>query len=56
MELRARSLRLKQLEETGVVMRKQGQQGAEYHLTQAGKEFAPIIQNLGEMGASLVPH
>lgn len=44
------SLRLKQLEEAGVVERKQGQQGPEYHLTQAGKEFAPIIQNLGEWG------
>ena len=44
------SLRLKQLEETGVVKRKQGQQGPEYHLTQAGKEFAPIIQKLGEWG------
>lgn len=44
------SVRLKQLEETGVVERKQGQQGPEYHLTPAGKEFAPIIQNLGEWG------
>jgi DNA-binding HxlR family transcriptional regulator len=44
------SQRLKQLEETGVVKRKQGRQGPEYHLTQAGLEFAPIIQNLGEWG------
>jgi DNA-binding HxlR family transcriptional regulator len=44
------SLRLKQLEEAGVVKRKLGQLGPEYHLTQAGKEFAPIVQNLGEWG------
>ena len=44
------SLRLKQLEEIGVVERKQGQQGPEYHLTQAGREFAPIIRQLGEWG------
>jgi DNA-binding HxlR family transcriptional regulator len=44
------SLRLKQLEEMGVVRRKQGQQGPEYHLTQAGQEFAPIVQSLGEWG------
>jgi len=44
------SLRLKQLEEIGVVERKQGAQGPEYHLTQAGQEFAPIIRQLGEWG------
>jgi DNA-binding HxlR family transcriptional regulator len=44
------SLRLKQLEETGVVRRMQGRHGPEYHLTQAGREFAPIVQNLGEWG------
>jgi DNA-binding HxlR family transcriptional regulator len=44
------SLRLKQLEEMGVVRRRQGRQGPEYHLTQAGQEFAPIVQNLGEWG------
>ena len=44
------SLRLKQLEEAGVLRRKQGQHGPEYHLTRAGREFAPIIQNLGEWG------
>ena len=44
------SLRLKQLGETGVVGRKLGPHGPEYHLTQAGREFAPIIQNLGEWG------
>ena len=44
------SLRLKQLEKIGVVERKNGQQGPEYHLTQAGREFAPIIRALGEWG------
>src|SRR5215831_13466442 len=36
------SLRLKQLGETGVVGRKLGPRGPEYHLTQAGRDFAPI--------------
>jgi HxlR-like helix-turn-helix len=44
------SLRLKQLEQIGVVERKQGSNGPEYHLTQAGREFAPIIRQLGEWG------
>jgi DNA-binding HxlR family transcriptional regulator len=44
------SLRLKQLQETGVVERKEGSQGPEYHLTQAGQEFAPIVRQLGEWG------
>ena len=44
------SLRLKQLEEIGVVERKQGQHGPEYHLTEAGQEFAPIVRQLGEWG------
>jgi DNA-binding HxlR family transcriptional regulator len=44
------SLRLKQLEEIGVVERKQGEQGPQYHLTQAGREFAPIVRQLGEWG------
>jgi DNA-binding HxlR family transcriptional regulator len=44
------SLRLKHLEEIGVVERKQGPRGPEYHLTQAGREFAPIVRQLGEWG------
>jgi len=44
------SLRLKQLEEIGVVERKQGPQGPQYRLTPAGEEFAPIIRQLGEWG------
>jgi DNA-binding HxlR family transcriptional regulator len=42
------SLRLKQLEDLGVVKRKTGAHGPEYHLTSAGKEFAPIVRHLGE--------
>ena len=44
------SQRLKQLEEIGVVKRKNGPKGPEHHLTQAGKEFAPIVARLGEWG------
>jgi len=44
------SLRLKQLEEVGVVTRRSGIQGTEYHLTDQGREFAPIIHRLGEWG------
>jgi DNA-binding HxlR family transcriptional regulator len=44
------SLRLKQLEQIDVVERKQGPHGPEYHLTQAGREFAPMIRQLGEWG------
>jgi len=44
------SLRLKQLEEVGVVERKLGAHGPEYHLTQAGREFGPMVQLLGEWG------
>jgi DNA-binding HxlR family transcriptional regulator len=44
------SQRLKQLEEIGVVKRKSGPKGPEHHLTQAGKDFAPIVERLGEWG------
>jgi DNA-binding HxlR family transcriptional regulator len=44
------SLRLKQLEEIGVVKRSAGARGPEYHLTEAGREFAPIVENLGAWG------
>src|SRR5262245_48431034 len=33
-----------------VVERKHGPQGPQYHLTQAGREFAPIVRQLGEWG------
>src|SRR5215468_668439 len=49
------SLRLKQLEQIGVVERKRGPQGPQYHLTQAGREFAPIVRQLGEWGAGSAP-
>lgn len=44
------SVRLKQLEEIGVVKRVSGAKGPEYHLTEAGKDFAPIVERLGEWG------
>ena len=44
------SLRLKQLEGIGVVERRQGRLGSEYNLTQAGREFGPIVRALGEWG------
>src|SRR5262249_7442355 len=44
------SLRLKQLEQIGVVERKHGPQGPQYHLTQAGREFARIVRQWGEWG------
>jgi DNA-binding HxlR family transcriptional regulator len=44
------SARLKQLEEVGIIKRKPGPHGPTYHLTQAGQEFAPMIQSLGEWG------
>lgn len=44
------SIRLKRLEDVGVVTRKSGGQGTEYHLTEQGREFAPIIHLLGEWG------
>ena len=44
------SLRLKQLEQIGVVERKHGPQGPQYHLTPAGRDFAPIVRRLGEWG------
>jgi DNA-binding HxlR family transcriptional regulator len=44
------SLRLKQLEEVGVVTRTDAGQGTEYHLTVQGREFEPIIHLLGEWG------
>jgi DNA-binding HxlR family transcriptional regulator len=44
------SRRLKQLEAIGVVERRRGRLGPEYHLTQAGLEFGPIVRALGEWG------
>jgi DNA-binding HxlR family transcriptional regulator len=49
------STRLKQLEEIGVLKRKRGAQGPEYHLTAAGREFAPMVRLLGEWGQRWFP-
>jgi DNA-binding HxlR family transcriptional regulator len=44
------SQRLKQLDDMGVVRRRMGPRCGEYHLTDAGREFAPMIRYLGEWG------
>jgi len=43
--------RLRKLEEIGVVERKRGADGWEYHLTQAGEELRPIVVTMGHWGA-----
>jgi DNA-binding HxlR family transcriptional regulator len=51
--LMSRSLlshRLRQLAEIGVVARKPGASTGEYHLTEAGRDFAPIVELLGNWG------
>ena len=49
------SVRLKQLEENGVVTRRSGARGHEYHLTQAGEENRPDDSLPRRMGPALVP-
>jgi DNA-binding HxlR family transcriptional regulator len=45
------SARLKELERGGVVLRhKTGKRGREWHLTEAGRALAPLVQQLGEWG------
>jgi DNA-binding HxlR family transcriptional regulator len=44
------SRRMKELTTIGVVARKRGAHGTEYHLTQAGRELAPVVKSLGEWG------
>jgi len=39
--------RLKELQFAGVVERRQGAAGTEYHLTDAGKELFPVVENMG---------
>jgi DNA-binding HxlR family transcriptional regulator len=39
--------RLKELQFAGVVERRQGAAGAEYHLTTAGRELFPVVEELG---------
>jgi DNA-binding HxlR family transcriptional regulator len=52
--LMSRSLltrRLRELEDAGVVERRQGEQGGwEYRLTPAGEELRPVVEQLGEWG------
>jgi DNA-binding HxlR family transcriptional regulator len=43
--------RLRKLEELGVVERRRGAGGWEYHLTQAGEELRPIVVGIGHWGA-----
>jgi len=43
--------RLRKLEQVGVVERKRGADGWEYHLTQAGEELRPIVVGMGHWGA-----
>jgi DNA-binding HxlR family transcriptional regulator len=43
--------RLRKLEEIGVLERKRGGDGWEYHLTQAGEELRPIVVTMGHWGA-----
>jgi DNA-binding HxlR family transcriptional regulator len=43
--------RLRKLEELGIVERKRGEGGWEYHVTKAGEELRPIVVGLGQWGA-----
>jgi DNA-binding HxlR family transcriptional regulator len=43
--------RLRKLEELGVVQRRRGASGREYHLTVAGEELRPIVLQIGHWGA-----
>jgi DNA-binding HxlR family transcriptional regulator len=43
--------RLRKLEELGVIERRRGKGGWEYHPTQAGEELRPIVVGLGHWGA-----
>jgi DNA-binding HxlR family transcriptional regulator len=43
--------RLRKLEEVGVIERKRGAGGWEYHLTRAGEELRPIVVTMGHWGA-----
>jgi DNA-binding HxlR family transcriptional regulator len=44
------SRRLRRLEEVGAVERRRGLHGWEYNLTEAGRDFAPLVQSLGVWG------
>lgn len=49
--------RLGELEEAGVIVREklEGKRGHRYLLTEAGREFAPVIQGLGRWGQRWTP-
>jgi DNA-binding HxlR family transcriptional regulator len=49
--------RLGELEEAGVITKEplEGKRGHRYLLTQAGREFAPVIQSLGQWGQRWTP-
>jgi len=44
------SKRLKELEASGIIVRKAGKNGPEYQPTEAGSELMPIVMQLGEWG------
>src|SRR5215475_5369774 len=41
------SSRLKKLENCGVIERRDGEEGHEYHLTPSGRELGPVVTQLG---------
>ena len=49
------SRKLRRPEEVGVVERKLAPSGREYHLTEAGREFAPDHAEPGRLGPTVVP-
>lgn len=44
------SQRLKELEKEGIVERRGAGRGGSYHLTEAGRDFAPIVEAMGVWG------
>lgn len=44
------SRRLKELEREGVIERREAEDGISYHLTEAGREFLPLVYSLGTWG------
>ncbi len=42
--------RLRQLESEGIVERRPAKRGSTYHLTDAGREFVPLVAGLGQWG------
>ena len=50
------SLRLRQLEDAGVLVRRKAGDGWEYQLTEAGEELRAVIERLGLWGARWLDH